>query len=155
MYYNSLDGIRSNPVEYSKVKKYSHSYYNKVLSTNQNVLYASVGLGIMAAEDEKDYTSAREIFSKCREANMSLNDDICCNLANVTEYDTIVIDVYITEAETSTAASYIKGLVIPPSTAVKLITNGEKLILTQNTGIKIVSNTADSLDVVLSYVEIS
>jgi len=83
MYYNSLDGIRSNPVEYSKVKKYSHSYYNKVLSTNQNVLYASVGLGIMAAEDEKDYTSAREIFSKCREANMSLNDDICCNLANV------------------------------------------------------------------------
>jgi hypothetical protein len=80
---------------------------------------------------------------------------IGCNLANVTEYDTIVIDVYITEEETSTAAAYIKGLVIPPSTAVKLITNGEKLILTERTGVKIVSNTVDSLDVVLSYVEIS
>jgi hypothetical protein len=80
---------------------------------------------------------------------------IGCNLANVTDYDTIVIDVYITEEETSTAAAYIKGLVIPPSTAVKLITNGEKLILTERTGVRIVSNTEDSLDVVLSYVEIS
>ena len=79
---------------------------------------------------------------------------IGCNLANVTEYDLIVADVIIVGADT-TASYYIKGLAIPPNTSVKLITQGEKLILPENTELRVVSDTADSIDATVSYVEIS
>ena len=79
---------------------------------------------------------------------------IGCNLANVTEYDVIVADVLIVGADT-TVSYYVKGLAIPPNTSVKLITQGEKLILTENTELRIVSDTADSIDATVSYVEIS
>ena len=79
---------------------------------------------------------------------------IGCNLANVTDYDVIVADVLVVGADT-TASYYIKGLAIPPNTSVKLITQGEKLILPENTELRIVSDTADSIDATVSYVEIS
>lgn len=79
---------------------------------------------------------------------------IGCNLANVTEYDTVNVDVYVTGSD-SVPAYYIRGLNIPPNSAVKLITNGEKLILPSNCGLRIVSDLADSVSAVISYVEIS
>jgi hypothetical protein len=79
---------------------------------------------------------------------------IGCNLANITEYDTINVDVYVV-TEDSTPAYYVRGLPISPNSAVKIITNGEKLILPQNTGLRIVSDTPDSVSAVVSYVEIS
>jgi hypothetical protein len=79
---------------------------------------------------------------------------IGCNLANVTEYDMVIADVQIVGADT-TASYYIKGLAIPPNTSVKIVTQGEKLILPANTELRIVSDTADSIDATVSYVEIS
>ena len=79
---------------------------------------------------------------------------IGCNLANVTEYDTVVADVQISGVDT-TVSYYIKGLAIPPNTAVKIITQGEKLILPESTELRITSDTADSIDATVSYVEIS
>lgn len=79
---------------------------------------------------------------------------IGCNVANITEYDTIIVDVKVIDAS-STEVTYIKSLPIPPNTSVKVITNGEKLILPETTGIRIVSNTENSVDAVISYVEIS
>jgi len=79
---------------------------------------------------------------------------IGCNLANVTDYDVIVADVLVVGADT-TVSYYVKGLAIPPNTSVKLITQGEKLILPENTELRIVSDTADSIDATVSYVEIS
>lgn len=79
---------------------------------------------------------------------------IGCNLANVTEYDTVVADVQVVGADT-TVAYYVRGLAIPPNTAVKVVTQGEKLILPENTNLRIVTNTADSVDATVSYVEIS
>jgi hypothetical protein len=79
---------------------------------------------------------------------------IGCNLANVTEADTINIDLYVID-ETSTQGAYVKGLTIPPNTSVKVITQGEKLILPATSGLRIVSDTADSVDSTISYVEIS
>jgi hypothetical protein len=38
---------------------------------------------------------------------------------------------------------------------VKIITNGEKLILPETSGLRIVSDTANSVDTVVSYVELS
>jgi hypothetical protein len=79
---------------------------------------------------------------------------IGCNLANTTEYDTVVADVQIVGADT-TVSYYIKGLAIPPNTSVKIITQGEKLILPETTSIRVTSDTADSIDTTISYVEIS
>ena len=79
---------------------------------------------------------------------------IGCNLANVTEYDTVVVDIQVVGVDT-TVAYYVKGLVIAPNTSVKVITQGEKLIRPAETELRIVSDTADSVDATVSYVEIS
>jgi hypothetical protein len=76
------------------------------------------------------------------------------NIANITEYDTAVVNIFVVD-ENSTQAHYVKGLAIPPNTSVKVVTQGEKLILPETTAIRIVSDTEDSVDTVISYVEIS
>ena len=79
---------------------------------------------------------------------------IGCNLANITDYDTAVVNVYVVD-ENSTQAHYVRGLVIPPNTSVKIVTQGEKLILPESAGIRVVSDTENSIDSTVSYVEIS
>jgi hypothetical protein len=79
---------------------------------------------------------------------------IGCNLANITDYDTAVVNVYVVD-ENSTQAHYVRGLVIPPNTSVKIVTQGEKLILPETAGIRVVSDTENSIDSTVSYVEIS
>ena len=79
---------------------------------------------------------------------------IGCNLANVTEFDTVVVDIQVVGVDT-TVAYYVIGLIIPPNTSVKVITQGEKLILPAETELRMVSDTADSVDATVSYVEIS
>ena len=79
---------------------------------------------------------------------------IGCNLANITEYDTVSVDVYVIGADT-TLSTYVKRIPIPPNTSLKVITNGEKLILPELTGLRIVSDVDNSIDATISYVEIS
>jgi hypothetical protein len=79
---------------------------------------------------------------------------IGCNLANVTDYDTVVADLLVVGAD-SVVTFYVKGLIIPPNTSVKVITQGEKLILPESSGLRLVSDTSDSIDATISYVEIS
>jgi hypothetical protein len=76
------------------------------------------------------------------------------NLANVTDFDVVNVDVFVID-EASTEAHYVRGLVIPPNTSVKVVTQGEKLILPASAGIRIVSDTENSVDSTISYVEIS
>jgi DeoR/GlpR family transcriptional regulator of sugar metabolism len=77
---------------------------------------------------------------------------IGCNLANVID-DPVTVDIYVVDAS-STIAYYVRGIVIPENTSVKVITNGEKLILAEQCGLRIVSNTEDSIDAVVSYAEV-
>lgn len=79
---------------------------------------------------------------------------IGCNIANITEYDTVAVDVYVIGSDT-TLSYYVKKIPIPPNTSLKVITNGEKLILPELTGLRIVSDVDNSLDATVSYVEIS
>lgn len=79
---------------------------------------------------------------------------IGCNIANITEFDTVNVDVYVTGAD-SVDTFVVRGITIAPNSAVKIITNGEKLILPQNCGIKVVSDVADSVSTIVSYVELS
>lgn len=79
---------------------------------------------------------------------------IGCNLANTTDYDAVNVNVYVVD-ENSTTAHYVRGLNIPPNTSVKVVTQGEKLILPETAGIRIESSVESSIDSVISYVEIS
>ncbi len=79
---------------------------------------------------------------------------IGCNLANTTDYDTVNVDVYIID-ENSTQGYYVRGLTVAPNTAVKIITQGEKLILPETAGIRIQCDVESSIDATISYVEIS
>ncbi len=79
---------------------------------------------------------------------------IGCNLANRTEYDTVIADVLVVGADT-TVSYYVKGLIIPPNTSVKVVTQGEKIILPELTGLRLVTDTENSVDATVSYVEIS
>ncbi len=79
---------------------------------------------------------------------------IGCNIANVTDYDTVVVNMYVVD-ENSTQATYVRGIIIAPNSTAKVITQGEKLILPATSGIRIETDTEDSVDVTISYVEIS
>jgi len=79
---------------------------------------------------------------------------IGCNLSNVTQYDTVVVNVYVVD-ENSTQGNYVRSIPIPPNTSLKLITQSEKLILPETAGLRIESDVDDSIDSVVSYVEIS
>jgi len=79
---------------------------------------------------------------------------IGCNLSNVTQYDTVVVNVFVVD-ENSTQGNYVRSIPIPPNTSLKLITQGEKLILPETAGLRIQSDVDDSIDAVVSYVEIS
>jgi hypothetical protein len=66
----------------------------------------------------------------------------------------VVADLLVVGAD-SVVTFYVKGLIIPPNTSVKVITQGEKLILPESSGLRLVSDTSDSIDATISYVEIS
>lgn len=79
---------------------------------------------------------------------------IGCNLTNVTDYDNVFVDVFVID-EGSNSSYYAKDLGIPPGGTVKIVTNGEKLILPETTTLRITSNVDDSIDAVVSFVELS
>jgi hypothetical protein len=77
---------------------------------------------------------------------------IGCNLANTTD-EVVTIDITITDANSITGY-YIKQLAIEPYTSAKVVTNGEKIILAENTTLTVVSDTVASIDLIASYAEI-
>jgi hypothetical protein len=79
---------------------------------------------------------------------------IGCNIANVTDYDTVSVNVFVIGSDT-TRSYFVKAIPIPPNTSLKVITNGEKLILPELTGLRISCDVDNSVDATVSYVEIS
>lgn len=78
---------------------------------------------------------------------------IGCNLVNITE-SVITVNLFVVD-ENSTQAHYVKDAIIAPDTSLKVITQGEKLILPETAGLRLVSSLEDSVDSTVSYVEIS
>ena len=79
---------------------------------------------------------------------------IGCNLANITAADTVNVDMYVVD-ENSTQGNYARQIPVPPGSSAKVITNGERLILPETAGLRLETDTDDSIDVTVSYVEIS
>ena len=71
----------------------------------------------------------------------------CCNILT----STIAIDVKI--AKGGDDYFLAKGVVIPPNSAIELIQGGAKIVLASGDTLEAVSDTASSLDVVLSYID--
>ena len=69
-----------------------------------------------------------------------------CNILT----STIEVDVYIINSGNKYLA---KGVVIPPNSAIELIQGGAKIVLANGDVLEAVSDTASSLDVVLSYID--
>ena len=85
------------------------------------------------------------------------------SLANLTE-GVVLIDVHLTinpvppdvsiRDDASTEGFYAKEMILPPNTSLRVLNGGEKLILTPNNNLYVRSNVDDSIDAVLSTVEI-
>jgi hypothetical protein len=63
--------------------------------------------------------------------------------------------VFIEDTIENTSAYFIKNIIVPPDQSLRVINGGERLVLGPSTNLLITSNTVDSLDLVISYVEIN
>lgn len=76
------------------------------------------------------------------------------SLANLRS-DIITVSVQIVDTITADTAYYIRNVIIPNGQSLRVINGGERLVLGPSSEIRIVSNYASSVDVVVSYVEIT
>jgi hypothetical protein len=75
------------------------------------------------------------------------------SFTNMTQ-STILASVRISDTVAGTSAFYLKDIIIPPNQSLRAINGGERLVLGPSSQLKVQANTDDSLDCVISYVEI-
>jgi hypothetical protein len=76
------------------------------------------------------------------------------SLANTTN-DISYVSLLITDTIATTQAYYIKNINIPPNQSLRVVNGGERLVLGPSCTVTITSTVDNSLDLVMSYVEIS
>jgi hypothetical protein len=76
------------------------------------------------------------------------------SLTNTTA-NIITVSVQLQDTVASTTAYYAYNVILPGFQSLRLVSQGEKLILGPSTNMLVTTNTAGSLDVIASYVEIS
>ena len=76
------------------------------------------------------------------------------SLTNTTP-ETVLATIQLQDTVTATSAYYISNIPVPGYQSLRVVTGGEKLILTPATNVFVTSNVAQSLDAVVSWVEIS
>ena len=76
------------------------------------------------------------------------------SLSNTTE-SIVLASILLTDTVAGTAAYYIKNVIVPPDQSLRVINGGERLVLGPSTQIVITATVDTSLDLVMSYVEIS
>ena len=74
------------------------------------------------------------------------------SIANLTE-NVVTISVMLQD-DTSVMGYYVKDVILPQQSSIRVVNGGEKLILAPSNQLYVVSNTSDSVDVILTYVEI-
>lgn len=74
------------------------------------------------------------------------------SLANLTE-SSVTASITVSDA-TSISAYFIKDVLIPPNSSLRVINGGEKLMLSTSNSLQISCNEDDALDAIVSYVEI-
>jgi len=74
------------------------------------------------------------------------------SLTNLT--DGFVYASVLVKDDTSVEGYYAKDVPIAQGTSLRIVNQGEKLILAPNNSLSVVANVDDSIDVILSYVEV-
>jgi hypothetical protein len=74
------------------------------------------------------------------------------SVANLTE-GIVLVDIMLKD-DTSVTGYYGKNLVLPPNSSLRVVNGGEKLILSTSNTLLISTNVPDSVDAIISYVEI-
>lgn len=74
------------------------------------------------------------------------------SISNLTA--SIITTSVFVQDDTSAQAFFLKNVQIAPASSLRAIVNGEKLVIPENYDLFVSSNTAASVDVVMSYVEI-
>ena len=75
------------------------------------------------------------------------------SLTNLT--DSIILSSVSLTNLAGTTAYFIRNVIIPPNQSLRVINGGERLVLEASTSLSVEASADNSLDVVLSYVEIS
>jgi|TARA_B110000305_G_C19465439_1_gene657514 hypothetical protein len=74
------------------------------------------------------------------------------SLANLTE--SVVSTSVLIADDTSVEAFYLKNVLLPPNSTMKVLNGGEKIIIAADNTISVIADIDASLDAVMSYVEI-
>ena len=75
------------------------------------------------------------------------------NLANLIDS---VVNVTVTLQDTTSVSGYIvKDVMIAPNSSLRILSAGEKLIVASQSTLQVNADIADSIDVVMSYVELT
>ena len=74
------------------------------------------------------------------------------NMANLTEY--VVYASIQVKADDSVIGYFMKDVMVPPNSSLHALAAGEKLILAPTNQLYLMSDQDESLDVVISYVDI-
>lgn len=74
------------------------------------------------------------------------------SLANLTE-GVVLVDIELQD-EASVTGYYARELIVPPNTSLRVLNGGEKLILTPTNNLYVSANVDNSVDCILSTVEI-
>ena len=75
------------------------------------------------------------------------------NLANLIDS---VVKVTVTLQDTTSVSGYIvKDVMIAPNSSLRILSAGEKLIVASQSTLQVYADIADSIDVVMSYVELT
>jgi hypothetical protein len=72
-----------------------------------------------------------------------------------TTANVLLASVQLQDTVASTTAYFVQNIVLPPNTSARVINGGERLVLGPSTNVIITSNQDSSIDLVMSYVEIS
>jgi hypothetical protein len=74
------------------------------------------------------------------------------SVANLTE-GIVLVDIMLKD-DTSVTGYYGKTLVLPPNSSLRVVNGGEKLILSTSNTLYMSTNVPDSVDAIISYVEL-
>lgn len=75
------------------------------------------------------------------------------SLSNLTD-SIILASVRLSDTVSATSAYFVRNIILPPNQSLRIVNGGEKLVLGPLTEIYIQSNTANSLDLVMSYIDV-
>lgn len=95
-------------------------------------------------------TTETTVLSTSSNANTTV---IGLSLTNLTA-GVILASIRLEDTVAETEAYFIKEVIVPPNQSLRVINGGERLVLGPSTNVKLSCNANNSMDMVLSYVEI-